>query len=91
MIPLVMRLKVRREGRTVFNLWLPVVLALVPILLLLVALLPLVLVGALFASIAGHGGTVIRSYGLVFLALFLLSGLRIEVANPEDELAILFQ
>lgn len=91
MIPLVMRLKVRREGRTVVDLWLPIILALVPVLLLLLALLPLVLVGALFASIAGHGGTVLRSYGLVFLALFLLSGLRIEVANPEDELALIFR
>jgi hypothetical protein len=91
MIPLVMKLKVRREGRTVVSLWLPIILALFPVLLLLLALLPLVLLAALFAAMGGHGGTVLRSYGLVFTVLFLLSGLRIEVSGPEDELAVIFR
>jgi len=91
MIPLTMRLKVRKDGRTVFSLWFPVILVLVPVLLLLLALFPLVLLAAFFAALGGYGGTVLRAYAFVFSVFFMLSGLRIEVADPEDELAIILR
>ena len=59
--------------------------------LLLVALFPIVLVAALLASLGGYGGMVLRSYALVFTVLFLISGLRIEVEDPANEVAIILQ
>jgi hypothetical protein len=91
MIPLTMRLRVRKNGRPVVGLWFPVILVLVPVLILLVAISPLVLVAALFAAMGGYGGTVLRAYALIFTALFLMSGLRIEIADPENEVAIILQ
>jgi len=91
MIPLTMRLRVRKNGRKVVGLWFPIFLALIPVILLLAALFPLVLVAALLASLGGQGGMVLRSYALVFTVLFMLSGLRIEVADPMNEVAIILQ
>lgn len=91
MIPLTMRLRVRKNGRKVVGLWFPIILALIPVILLLAALFPLVLVAALLASPAGYGGTVLRAYALAFAVLFLLSGLRIEVADAANEVAIILQ
>lgn len=91
MIPLILRLRVRRNGMRVVGLWFPVILVLIPVLLLLAALSPLVLVAALLASLGGQGGMVLRSYALIFAVLFLMSGLRIEVEDPENEVAIILQ
>ena len=91
MIPLFMRLRVRKNGRKVIGLWFPVILVLIPVILLLAALFPIVLVAALLASLGGYGGTVLRSYALVFTVLFLLSGLRIEVEDAANEVAIILQ
>ncbi len=91
MIPLILRLRVRKNGMRVVGLWFPVILVLIPVLLLLAALSPLVLVAALLASLGGQGGMVLRSYALIFAVLFLMSGLRIEVENPENEVTIILQ
>jgi hypothetical protein len=91
MIPLTMRLRVRKTGRKAVDLWFPVILALIPVVLLLIAIFPLVLIAALLASIGGQGGTVLRLYALLFVVLFMMSGLRIEVGGPEDEFAIILQ
>lgn len=91
MIPLFVRLRVRKNGRRIIGLWFPIILVLIPVLLLLAALFPLVLVAALLASPSGYGGTVLRAYALVFEVLFLLSGLRIEVADAVNEVAIILQ
>jgi hypothetical protein len=91
MIPLFMRLRVRKNGRKVLGLWFPVILVLIPVILLLSALFPIVLVAALLASLGGYGGMVLRCYALVFTVLFLLSGLRIEVEHAADEVAIILQ
>jgi len=91
MIPLIMRLRVRKTGRKAVNLWLPVILALIPVILLLIAIFPLVLVASLLARIGGQGGMVLRLYALLFVVLFMMSGLRIEVGRPEDEFAIILQ
>ncbi len=91
MIPLFIRLRVRKNGRKVLGLWFPVILVLIPVILLLAALFPIVLVAALLASLGGYGGMVLRSYALVFTVLFLLSGLRIEVEDAANEVAIILQ
>jgi hypothetical protein len=91
MIPLFIRLRIRKNGRKVLSLRFPVILVLIPVILLLAALLPIVLVAALLASLGGYGGMVLRSYALVFTVLFLLSGLRIEVEDAANEVAIILQ
>jgi hypothetical protein len=91
MIPLTMRLRVRKNGRPVVGLWFPVILVLVPVLILLVAISPLVLVAALFAAMGGQGGTVLRTYAFVLSVFFMISGLRIEVSDPENEFAIILR
>ncbi len=91
MIPLFVRLRVRKNGRKVVGLWFPIILVLIPVILLLAALFPIVLVAALLASLGGYGGMVLRSYALVFTVLFLLSGLRIEVEDAANEVAIILQ
>ena len=91
MIPLTMRLRVRKNGRKVVGLWFPVILVLIPVLLLLLALSPLVLLGALLARAAGWGGAILRIYAWTFVVFFRMSGLRIEAGSPEDELALILQ
>jgi hypothetical protein len=90
MIPLTMRVRIRKSGRRAFGLWFPVILIWIPLILLLVIASPLVLAAALLARIGGWGWMGLRLYALLFTVFFTMSGLRIEAGNPENEFALIF-
>lgn len=85
MIPMLMRLDVRGDGRPRgVRLVFPVILVWIVVFALLVAALPFVLVAAL-ATIRGLGVRLLRFYPALVAMLFSLSGFRVDIASHRGD------
>jgi hypothetical protein len=90
MIPLILNMHVRKEGRRGVTLFLPIFLAWILLLALLLALLPFVLLAALLTWSNG-GKMLLDLYPRLFSILWALSGLHIEVKNEEEDILFDFR
>jgi hypothetical protein len=84
MLPLMVRFKFREPGRRGFGLWFPVIVIWILLATVMLALLPLMLLGALFTQGRGPGWRLLLVYPLLAAVLWNLGGLIIDV-NQQDE------
>jgi len=86
MIPMLMRLDVRGDGRPRgVRLVFPVILVWIVVFALLVAALPFVLVAALATIRGGQGVRLLRFYPALVAMLFSLSGFRVDIASHRGD------
>ncbi|MFA5015570.1 MAG: hypothetical protein WC549_08535 [Actinomycetota bacterium] len=88
MIPLLLRIHIRRKGRRGVNLWLPLFLLWLIVLPILTALLPLILITALILWPSGKGKPILCAYLMVFRLIGNLSGLKIDVRSRDNTIYI---
>jgi hypothetical protein len=89
MIPMLMRLKVSRNPKG-HGILLPVFLVWILLFALMLVLLPFMLLAALFTWRSGHGKWLLLTYPMLISVLFSLSGLHIEVEQPDENILIAF-
>lgn len=89
MIPMLMRLKVSRKPDR-YGILLPIFLVWILLFALMIILLPFILIAALLTWRSGQGRWVLLTYPLLISALFHLSGLHIEVEQPDKNIVIAF-
>jgi len=89
MIPLIMRLKVKKNGRR-FGLIFPVIIIWILLFALMIVVLPFAFLAALITWHRGPGKTILLVYPLIFSILFYLSGLYIEVGDQKSQFLISF-
>ena len=89
MIPLFVRLRVGRNPDK-YGVLLPVFLVWILLFALMIALLPFVLIAALFTWRSGKGKLLLLTYPLLISLLFKLSGLHIEVGGRKENVLIAF-
>jgi len=90
MFPILMRLKIRSEGKRGVSLWLPVFLAWIILWAFMLVLLPFVLLAALLSLGRGPGMSLLAVYPLLFSLLWNLSDLHIETRDAENDVLISF-
>ena len=84
MIPMIMRVDIRKQDQKGVWLYFPVILVWIIAFALLIAVLPLVLLAALFTLPRGPGAHLLLVYPVVFTAVFALSGLRVDIASHRN-------
>jgi len=89
MIPMLMRLKVSRNPNR-YGVLLPVFLVWILLFALMIVLLPFVLIAALVTWKSGQGKWLLMTYPLLVSVLFHLSGLHIEIEQPEQNILVAF-
>ncbi len=89
MIPLILNMHVRKEGRRGVTLFLPIFLAWIILVALLLILFPFVLLAALLTW--PDGKMLLAIYPLVFSLLWAMSGLHIEVKNKDEDILFDFR
>jgi hypothetical protein len=85
MIPMVMRLDVRKQDRKRVRLFIPVILLWIIAFALLVAALTFVLVAVLVTLRRGPGARLLAFYPAFFAVVFTLSGLRADIASRGND------
>ncbi len=91
MMPLLMRLDVRKRDRRKVSLIVPVILVWIVAFALLAAALPFVLVAALVSLVLRSGRRPLLFYPVFCATVFSLSGLRVDIASHRtDRLFISF-
>jgi hypothetical protein len=88
MIPLLLRIRVRKENRRGVNLWLPLFLLWLLVLPILAALLPLVLIAALILWPSGKGKLILYGYIMIFGLIGYMSGLKIDVRSGDNNIYV---
>jgi hypothetical protein len=89
MIPMLMRLKVSRNPDK-YGVLLPVFLVWILLFALMIVLFPFVLIAALLTWRRGQGKWLLMTYPLLISVLCHLSGLHIEVEQPDENILIAF-
>ena len=84
-IPLWMRIRIKESDRKNIRLFIPLFLVWLLLIPLLILALPFVLIAALVTWPRGHGRMILASIPLLIAVLGHLSGLHIEVDNPENQ------
>jgi hypothetical protein len=88
MIPLLLRIRIRKEDHKGVNLWIPLFLLWLIVLPLLAALLPLVLVAALILWPSGKGKLILYGYVMIFGLIGYLSGLKIDIKSRSNNIYV---
>jgi hypothetical protein len=91
MFPIVMRLRIRPQGRRGLPLWLPVILVWLILWAVMIVLLPFMILGALVTWSRGPGLKLLFAYPLLFTLLWHLSGLHVETRNAANDVLISFE
>ena len=90
MLPVIVRLKVRKPGRRGFGFWFPVILIWFLLAALMLVLLPFLLLAAVLTAWRGPGPRLLLIYPLVASVLWNLGGLTIDVDGPTNTILIDF-
>lgn len=85
MIPLIMKLRTQGRGKKGVNLWIPVFLVWILLLLLMILLLPIVLLAGLISWKQGFGKMLFLLYPMIFVLLFHLSGLKLDIESKNSK------
>jgi hypothetical protein len=91
MFPIFMRMLIKDKQKKAVRLFLPVFLAWIILFAIMIALIPLVLLASLITWGRGLGPRILLFYPMIFSLLWALSGLYVEIKNPEKEILILFK
>lgn len=91
MLPMILNLHVKRRNHRRLTLIIPMFLIWLVMFCFMVALLPLVLIAALFTWRAGTGKSLLMAGPLLIILLFNLSGFRIEVRQKEKGFAFVMK
>jgi len=89
MIPLILNMHVRKEGRRGVTLFLPIFLAWILLLAILLVLFPFVLLAALLTW--PNGKMLLALYPMMFSVLWAMSGLHIEVKKEKEDILFDFR
>jgi hypothetical protein len=84
MLPLIVRFKFREPGHRGFGLWFPVIVIWVLLAAVMLAILPLMALGALITQGRGPGWRLLLIYPLLAAVLWNLGGLIIDVNQNEE-------
>jgi len=87
-IPLWMRIRIRESGRKKVNLYLPLFLLWLLLLPILILILPFLFIAAALTWRQGYGRKILGMIPFLTAVIFSLSGLHIEVDNPENQTLI---
>jgi len=79
MIPLLLQLRIKPKEHRGFSIWLPFFLFWLIVLPLILAAGPFVLLAALMMSKDGRGKIVLNGYKAIFVVIFCMSGLKVDV------------
>lgn len=90
MIPMFMKLHFRKKESRGINLWFPVILVWILVLLFMLALFPLVILATIFTWNQGWGKMLIRFYPAFFVLLFSLSGLSLDIQTGKENIYLNF-
>ncbi len=85
MIPMLMKVDVRRRDGARVRLFLPVIIAWILGLVLLIAAFPFLLIGAIATAGRWPGMRLLRIYPAFFEIVFALSDLQIDIATRRNE------
>jgi hypothetical protein len=88
MIPLLLRIRVRKEDGRGVNLWLPLFLLWLIVLPILALFAPLVLVAALILWPSGKGKLILYGYVMIFSLIGYMSGLKIDIKSRDNNIYI---
>jgi hypothetical protein len=88
MIPLLLRIRVRKEDRRDVNLWLPLFLLWLIVLPLLALFAPLVLMAALILWPSGKGKLILYGYVMIFSLIGYMSGLKIDIKSRDNNIYV---
>lgn len=86
-----MRMKIKEKGKKGFRLFIPIILIWILLFALLIILLPIFLIAAILTVPAGIGFRILFFYPLIFSVLNSLSGLAVNIENPEKQFLIVFK
>jgi hypothetical protein len=85
MIPLMMRLEVSKKRKKGVRLWLPVFLVWIPMMALMIPLLPLFILAALITWHTGYGRSLLMLFPMLWVVLFNLSGLGVDIKTNDEK------
>lgn len=91
MIPMLIRMKIVERGKKKVNLYFPIILLWIVVFAFLIVLLPFVLIAALILWPQGYGKIPLAVYAMLFLLIFSLSGLHIQVEDKKNQTLIILK
>ena len=91
MIPIFMRMKIKKKEKRGVRLFIPIILVWILLLALLIVILPFFLIAAVLTIPAGIGFRILFFYPLLFSLLCSLSGLAVHIENPKKQFLIVFK
>ena len=86
MIPLLMKMKVKGKEKRGVNLWIPIFLIWILLFLLMILFLPFVLLASLVLWRQGFGKVLLFLYPMVFILLFYLAGLKLDIESKDSKI-----
>jgi hypothetical protein len=92
MIPIFFKLHIKNENnKKKINFWFPIILIWVIYYALLILLSPFILLAAIIALPKGYSITILSFYLYLFVIVFYLSDLKVDVESKKEKVFILFQ
>jgi hypothetical protein len=83
-------MEVSKKGKKGVRLWLPVFLVWIPVLVLMILLLPIVILAALITWHGGYGRSLLMLFPMLWVVLFNLSGLRLDIETKHENIFMNF-
>lgn len=90
MLPLMMKLKIPREGKKPFNIYLPVFVAWILVFAVFLLCLPFILIAGIFTWHLGYGKIALAAFPMVFHLLWHMRGLKIDVEGKNETVYMSF-
>jgi len=84
MIPLILKLRIKKKNRRGINLWLPLFLIWLIIFPLVLLLTPVILLAALILWPTGKGRYILISYPMIFGLIWHMSGVKIDIQSNDN-------
>jgi len=85
MIPIMMKMLIKEEGKKSCRLYIPLILVWIVLFALLIILLPFLLLAALLAWPSGYGRAILAVIPMLFAIIWSMSGLKIHVASKDKQ------
>jgi hypothetical protein len=83
MIPIMMKILIREEGKKGFRLYIPLILIWIVLFALLIILLPFLLLAAIIAWPMGYGRAILAVIPMLFAVIWSMSGLKIHIESKD--------
>ena len=90
MLPLIMKVKIPREGKKPFSLYLPFFLVWLLVFAVFLLCIPFILIASIFTWHLGYGKIALATFPMVFHLLWHLKGLKIDVEEKDETVYMSF-